>query len=178
MDDMDLPNGFTCGDCANWRKCTALIESIEPASTACDWSPSRFALNLDKYISLRAQVASLTAALAEAQVTRTAYDEMSSQMEDAQRLWTALRERCIKAEADRASLTAELAAAREAQRWIPVGERLPEEDDEVICMTTRANRHTRCIRTFYRDGEFYTPWSSDIVTHWMPLPPAPEVSNE
>ena len=133
MDDMDLPNGFTCGDCANWRKCTALIESIEPASTACDWSPSRFWLNLDKYISMRQQVA---------------------------------------------ALTAELAAAREAQRWIPVGERLPEEDDEVICMTTRANRHTRCIRTFYRDGEFYTPWSSDIVTHWMPLPPAPEVSNE
>ena len=66
MDDMDLPNGFTCGDCANWRKCTALIESIEPASTACDWSPSRFWLNLDKYISMRQQVAALTAELAAA----------------------------------------------------------------------------------------------------------------
>ena len=74
---------------------------------------------------------------------------------------------------DVARLTAELKAAREAMRWIPVGERLPEEDQEVICMTTRKNQHTRCIRTFFSDGEFCTPWTSDIVTHWMPLPPEP-----
>lgn len=62
-DDMNLPNGLTCGDCAHWRKCTALIESIEPTSTTCDWAPSRFALNHAKYIALRGEVERLTAEL-------------------------------------------------------------------------------------------------------------------
>ena len=43
MSDMDIPKGYTCGDCANWRRCTALIDSLEPGATTCDFSPSRFA---------------------------------------------------------------------------------------------------------------------------------------
>jgi hypothetical protein len=40
-DDMDLPEGKTCGDCVHGRRCTAMFGHI-PADESCDWSPSRF----------------------------------------------------------------------------------------------------------------------------------------
>jgi hypothetical protein len=40
-DDMDLPAGKTCADCAHCRRCTLMFGHI-PADEACDWSPSRF----------------------------------------------------------------------------------------------------------------------------------------
>lgn len=39
--DMKLPAGKTCGDCAYYKRCVALFEC--PAdNTECDWAPSRF----------------------------------------------------------------------------------------------------------------------------------------
>ena len=76
-------------------------------------------------------------------------------------------------------LTAENAALREKQQWIPVTERLPERDVQVL--------------GWYKDNPFsqYRPgvvaWNGNgwvfvyahryvtNVTHWMPLPDAPEV---
>ncbi len=40
-DQMNLPEGKTCGDCAHCRRCTAMFGHI-PADESCDWSPSRF----------------------------------------------------------------------------------------------------------------------------------------
>lgn len=40
-DDMDLPAGKTCGDCAHCRRCTLMFGHI-PSDESCDWSPSRF----------------------------------------------------------------------------------------------------------------------------------------
>jgi len=40
--DMALPPGKTCGDCANWRRCKALIWDLNPKETTCDFAPSRF----------------------------------------------------------------------------------------------------------------------------------------
>ena len=75
-------------------------------------------------------------------------------------------------------LTAENTALREKQRWIPVTERLPERDVQVF--------------GWYKDNPFsqYRPevvaWNGNgwvfvyahryvtNVTHWMPLPKAPE----
>ena len=75
-------------------------------------------------------------------------------------------------------LTAENAALREKQRWIPVAERLPERDVQVL--------------GWYKDNPFsrYRPgvvaWNGNgwvfvyahryvtNVTHWMPLPDATE----
>ena len=75
-------------------------------------------------------------------------------------------------------MTAENAALREKQRWIPVTERLPERDVQVL--------------GWYKDNPFsqYRPevvaWNGNgwvfvyahryvtNVTHWMPLPKAPE----
>ena len=76
-------------------------------------------------------------------------------------------------------LTAENAELREKPRWIPVAERLPERDVQVL--------------GWYKDNPFsqYRPgvvaWNGNgwvfvyahryvtNVTHWMPLPDAPEV---
>ncbi len=43
MNDTDkLPAGKTCGDCANWQRCFALICSLNPKADECDFGPSRF----------------------------------------------------------------------------------------------------------------------------------------
>lgn len=40
-DQMNLPEGMTCGDCVHCRRCTSMFGHI-PADESCDWSPSRF----------------------------------------------------------------------------------------------------------------------------------------
>ena len=93
------------------------------------------------------------------------------------------KQRCQENLLDKAAeaierLTAENAALREKQRWIPVTERLPERDVQVL--------------GWYKDNPFsqYRPevvaWNGNgwvfvyahryvtNVTHWMPLPKAPE----
>lgn len=42
-DEMDLPEGMTCGDCEHCYRCTAMFGHI-PADEVCDWSSSRFRL--------------------------------------------------------------------------------------------------------------------------------------
>jgi hypothetical protein len=112
-------------------------------------------------------------------------------------------------------LTAENAALREKQRWIPVAERLPEPETDVLAVCNR-NGYIFVIPAIYEDGkvltqesawnwrdiycyglydeevdDYYIPegWWEDrefnpddvynnpvdcAVTHWMPLPGAPE----
>lgn len=54
---------------------------------------------------------------------------------------------------------------REAQRWIPVSERLPKENGTYwIC-----DKYGDVTDLSFIDGEFV--WND--VTHWMPLPTAP-----
>lgn len=40
-DDMGLPEGKTCSDCAHCRRCCLMFGHI-PEDQSCDWSPSRF----------------------------------------------------------------------------------------------------------------------------------------
>lgn len=40
-DDMDLPEGRTCGDCVHCARCCSIFGHI-PQDQVCDWSPSRF----------------------------------------------------------------------------------------------------------------------------------------
>lgn len=39
--DMKLPEGKTCGDCANFEDCQFLFQ-CSASNTVCDWSPSYF----------------------------------------------------------------------------------------------------------------------------------------
>ena len=66
------------------------------------------------------------------------------------------------------------------QTWIPVSERLPEEQDAYLIV---CDEHCdgRCIVVSsgqYEGGGCWTPdynhmLPSDVVTHWMPLPKPP-----
>lgn len=65
----------------------------------------------------------------------------------------------------------------DATKWIPVTERLPEEDGYYLCNVRSfafPGSFYMATLKYYKggfiDGHFYT----DDVTHWMPLPPAPK----
>jgi hypothetical protein len=77
---------------------------------------------------------------------------------------------------------AELGRA-DALRWIPVGERLPSPDpkaswssEPVLVLRKRALRVA--ARLHADDGRWYSVpgyYHLADVTHWMPLPPLPEI---
>lgn len=68
----------------------------------------------------------------------------------------------------------ELQERREADRWIPVTERLPEKEGRCLVFTDYGD----VTMDSYRDGMFVCNLGN--VTHWKPLPKAPEseVENE
>ena len=68
-------------------------------------------------------------------------------------------------------LTAENAALREKQRWISVAEKTPEYDMPQLAL----NADGDALIANYAYGEWFDTWGQDVeVTHWMPLPEAPE----
>ena len=71
-----------------------------------------------------------------------------------------------------------IAELEAAQRWIPVSERLPEDEKTVIVAINDVLEHTNEVArlTYLGNGNWWS-WKSEryIVTHWMPLPESPEV---
>lgn len=79
-------------------------------------------------------------------------------------------------------------------KWIPVSERLPQEDGSYLVTTNYFGKHQGInIRCFAKDGETVNEYdlagqkyvwyfydneygyvSTDSVTHWMPLPQPPK----
>ena len=72
----------------------------------------------------------------------------------------------------------EQAAAEIERRWIPVGERLPEEDRLVLWYRpderwpVSAGRFCK-PRHVDEGGDLAVPFSEGLYTHWMPLPALP-----
>ena len=70
-----------------------------------------------------------------------------------------------------------VAELEEAQRWIPVSERLPDNWESVL--TIDISKSTRDMVTAFYNPEtslWSTHFSCDLwVTHWMPLPESPIV---
>jgi hypothetical protein len=76
--------------------------------------------------------------------------------------------------ADNASLRAQLDELKEANRWVPVTERLPEDSNHVIVMLKRG----RVDFGYYDTAkeEWWDKYDDGLmsVSHWRPLPSAPE----
>jgi hypothetical protein len=72
----------------------------------------------------------------------------------------------------------EIARLREERRWVPVGERLPDEGVEVLWWCN-SDDEDRGVFVGKRDRSLIVwgshEWFIDAeFTHWMPLPPGPE----
>lgn len=83
-----------------------------------------------------------------------------------------------------AALKQEIEKLRSDRRWIPVTERLPVGDNQVLVVASGKPRenielvHAVEIASLYDDGwclETWPEWTGAVVTHWMPMPEAPEV---
>ena len=85
------------------------------------------------------------------------------------------------------TLYAEFCNLLEAQRWIPVSERLPEEGQRVLVWNCASNPSH--VATFTSGGRPENMWHYndgyddpacwvDGVTHWMPLPSAEGLHDE
>jgi len=70
-------------------------------------------------------------------------------------------------------LESENARLKDAQRWIPVSERLPENISNVLILS----RGEQLIASYHsKYSLWYVPFvDKPVVTHWMPLPELPEV---
>ena len=72
-------------------------------------------------------------------------------------------------------LAQRLAELVEERRWVPVGERLPEEGLEVLAWHWKLGIETVCRvhgKWILQKYGHHVPDSS--YTHWQPLPPGPE----
>ena len=59
------------------------------------------------------------------------------------------------------------------QEWIPVNDRLPEDQEEVL-VCTRSKNGVRNIDKGYMAIDRFIHRGRAEVTHWMPLPPPPK----
>lgn len=74
-----------------------------------------------------------------------------------------------------AALEAENAALKVERRWIPVSERLPEEDCDVLAVISGETSLGRYYKEFHAVCDFIDGLGVIEATHWMPLPTPPEV---
>lgn len=63
----------------------------------------------------------------------------------------------------------------EPPRWIPVTERLPDDDDSYLVW----NGNNIFVAIYWGDGEWmFDSYTTHEVTHWMPLPELPKEDNQ
>lgn len=59
-----------------------------------------------------------------------------------------------------------------AARWIPVTERLPEDDEHVLCCTVTKTGRKNVVIGYWMDGMWRCGMNSNVIA-WMPLPEPP-----
>ena len=68
-------------------------------------------------------------------------------------------------------------AVKEMPKWISVKERMPETEGKYIVCTAKSSVYCTKFKSYGDIGVFKTDMNTHI-THWMPLPDAPEVEDE
>jgi hypothetical protein len=132
---------------------------------------------------LHAIVDSRGETIEELKVELAAQSKMSSEWIDAQAAELAQLRETFGTQDDHlhnllAAVNAELAKLRAANAWVPVGERLPEVYGIYLVLAYR-KQHLRAF--FPGDGIEGCPpphFICDGITHWRPLPAAPEESEK
>ena len=54
-------------------------------------------------------------------------------------------------------------------RWIPCSERMPSDENKVLCCTQTKARTKNVVLGYYADGKWRCGMNSNVVA-WMPLP--------
>lgn len=77
-------------------------------------------------------------------------------------------------------LETELAALREANRWIPVGERLPDEGEKIMAFTLDSDVIWAWLERGVFEDEDGRTFRDGYITHWKhePAPPEPQAVQE
>ena len=77
-----------------------------------------------------------------------------------------------------AEYSARIAELEAERRWTPVGERLPELDQEVLIYDQRGDITIDYLVALNREGVPYYTNSDDGALFWMPLPTLPEATHD
>lgn len=99
MADDQLPEGMTCVDCGHWRRCKALISTIDPTNTRCDWDPSRF--QPKQGVNYQARIEVLTDQLAASQERCRALEREAEGASELEAAVKGLRHQLALSERDR-----------------------------------------------------------------------------
>lgn len=65
----------------------------------------------------------------------------------------------------------QMPSAQPEQRWIPCSERLPREEDKVLCCTQTKAGAKNIVLGYYAGGKWRCGMNSNVVA-WKPLPEA------
>ena len=109
---------------------------------------------------------------------------MSDTLDMVLRINAEQRKKIEEISAENARLRAELDAERERNRWIPVSEKLPEDEENVLVNITEVDGSPVIDFGYYTPGNnAFEGWQTNYfmafgkVTHWRPLPEPPEQLN-